>query len=86
MFYVNKSDYKTSYATAIVDRFIRTIKDKLERYQKLNDSKSIIQAVKDIVANRLINFVKVLPLNMNETNIQNFFKYFKFRIVFIMRI
>jgi hypothetical protein len=49
LFYVNKSDYKTSYATAIVDRFIRTIKDKLERYQKLNDSKSIIQAVKDIV-------------------------------------
>jgi hypothetical protein len=49
LFYVNKSDYKTSYATAIIDRFIRTIKDKLERYQKLNDSKSIIQAVRDIV-------------------------------------
>ena len=49
LFYINKSDYKTSYATAIVDRFIRTIKEKLERYQKLNDSKSIIQAVKDIV-------------------------------------
>ena len=37
-----KSDYKTSYATAIVDRFIRTIKEKLERYQKLNESKNII--------------------------------------------
>ena len=49
LFYINKSDYKTSYATAIVDRFIRTIKEKLERYQKLNDSKSIIQAVRDIV-------------------------------------
>ena len=49
LFYINKSEYKTSYATAIVDRFIRTIKDKLERHQKLNDTKSIIQAVKDIV-------------------------------------
>ena len=49
LFYINKSDYKTSYATTIVDRFIRTIKDKLERYQKLNDTKSIIQAVNDIV-------------------------------------
>ena len=49
LFYINKSDYKTSYATAIVDRLIRTIKDKLERYQKLNDTKSIIQAVNDIV-------------------------------------
>ena len=49
LFYINKSDYKTSYATAIVDRFIRIIKEKLERYQKLNDTKSIIQAVKDIV-------------------------------------
>ena len=27
---LNKTEYKTSYATAIVDRFIRTIKDKLE--------------------------------------------------------
>jgi len=43
LFYINKSDYKTSYATAIVDRFIRTIKEKLERYPKLNDTKSIIQ-------------------------------------------
>ena len=41
--------FTTLYVTAIVDRFIRTIKDKLERYQKLNDTKSIIQAVKDIV-------------------------------------
>ena len=49
LFYINKSDYKTSYATAIVDRFIRTIKEKLERYQKLNDTKSIIQAVNGIV-------------------------------------
>ena len=49
LFYINKSDYKTSYATVIVDRFIRTIKDKLERYQKLNDSKNMIQAIKDIV-------------------------------------
>ena len=49
LFYINKSDYKTSYAAAIVDRFIRTIKEKLERYHKLNDIKSIIQAVKDIV-------------------------------------
>ena len=49
LFYINKSDYKTSYAAAIADRFIRTIKEKLERYQKLNDTKSIIQAVKDIV-------------------------------------
>ena len=49
LYYINKSDYKTSYATAIVDRFIRTIKEKLERYQKSNDTKSIIQAVKDIV-------------------------------------
>ena len=47
--YINKTEYKTSYATAIVDRFIRTIKDKLEGYQKLNDTKSMIQAVKDIV-------------------------------------
>ena len=53
LFYINKSEYKTSYATAIVDRFIRTIKDKLERYQKLNDTKSIIQAVKDIVEGRV---------------------------------
>ena len=49
LFYINKSDYKTSYATAIIDRFIRTIKEKLERYQKLNDTKSIIQAVNNIV-------------------------------------
>ena len=49
LFYINKSDYKTSYATAIVDRFIHTIKEKLERYQELDDTKSIIQAVKDIV-------------------------------------
>ena len=49
LFYINKSDYKTSYATTIVDRFIRTVKEKLERYQNLNDTKSIIQAVKDIV-------------------------------------
>ena len=49
LFYINKSDYKTSYATAIVDRFIRTIKDKLERYQKFNDTKNIIQAVHDIL-------------------------------------
>ena len=40
LFYINKSEYKTSYATAIVDRFIRTMKDKLERYQKLNDTKA----------------------------------------------
>ena len=49
LFYINKSDYKTSYATAIVDRFIRTTKEKPERYQKLNDTKSIVQAVNDIV-------------------------------------
>ena len=36
LFSINKSAYKTSYAAAIVDRFIRTIKEKLERYQKLN--------------------------------------------------
>lgn len=35
--------------TAIVDRLIRTIKDKLECYRKLNDSQSIIQIVKDII-------------------------------------
>jgi len=45
-FYINKSDYKTSYTTVLEDRFIRT-KEKVERYQKLNDSKSIIHAVKD---------------------------------------
>ena len=49
LFYINKSDYKTSYATAIIDRFTRTIKEKLERYKKLNDTKSIIQAIDDIV-------------------------------------
>ena len=49
LFYINKTEYKTSNATAIVGRFIRTIKDKLGRYQKLNDTKSMIQAVKDIV-------------------------------------
>ena len=45
----NMSDYKTSYAAAIVDRFIHTIKDKPERYHKLNDTKYRIQIVKDIV-------------------------------------
>ena len=49
LFYINKSDYKTSYATAIIDRFIRTVKDKLEIFQKLNNSKSITQVMKDIV-------------------------------------
>ncbi len=48
LFYINKSDYKQTYATAIVDRFIRTIKEKLERYQKLNDSKAIM-VIKEIV-------------------------------------
>jgi len=36
----NKSEYKTSYAIAIVDRFIRTIKDKLESFQKLNTQRA----------------------------------------------
>ena len=58
LFYINKTEYKTSYATAIVDRFIRTIKDKLERYQKLNDTKSMIQAVKDIVEGYTVNVRK----------------------------
>ena len=49
LFYVNKTQFKTSFATAIVDRFIRTIKEKLETYQKINESKSIISAISEIV-------------------------------------
>ena len=66
LFYINKSDYKTSYATAIVDRFIRTIKDKLERFQKLNNSKSIIQAMKDIVEGYNNSIHRVLGKAPNE--------------------
>ena len=54
LYYINKSEYKTLSATAIVDRFIRTRKNKLERYQKLNDTKSMIQAVKDIAKDTTI--------------------------------
>ena len=73
LFYINKSEYKTSYATAIVDRFIRTIKDKLERYQKLNDTKSIIQAVKDIVEgynNTEHRMLKKSPSEMTKEGVQ----------------
>ncbi len=49
LFYINKSDYKTSYATAVADRFIRTIKDKLHTYQQVNESASIIKVIKEIV-------------------------------------
>lgn len=66
LFYINKSDYKTSYATAIVDRFIRTIKDKLEKYQKLNDTKNIIQAVHDIVTGYNDSVHRVLGKSPNE--------------------
>ena len=64
---------KTSYATAIVDRFIRTIKDKLERYQKLNDTKSMIQAVKDIVEgynNTEHRMLKKSPDEMTKEDVQ----------------
>ena len=66
LFFINKSDYKTSYATAIVDRFIRTIKEKLERYQKLNDTKSIIQAVTDIVEGYNNTIHRMLSKSPNE--------------------
>jgi hypothetical protein len=49
MFYINKSDYKTTYATAIVDRFIRTIRSKLDSYQELNDSQKVIPVMSDLV-------------------------------------
>ena len=73
LFYINKSDYKTSYATAIVDRFIRTVKEKLERYQKLNDTKSIINAVKDIVEgyNTVHRVLKKTPNEMTLEDVQN---------------
>ena len=70
LFYINKSDYKTSYATAIVDRFIRTVKEKLERYQKLNDSKSIINAVKDIVEGYSNTVHRVLKKSPNEMTLE----------------
>ena len=73
LFYINKSEYKTSYATAIVDRFIRTIKDKLERYQKLNDTKNMIQAVKDIFEgfnNTEHRMLKKSPNEMTQEDVQ----------------
>ena len=73
LFYINKTEYKTSYATAIVDRFIRTIKDKLERYQKLNDTKTIIQAVKDIIEgynNTEHRMLKKSPNEMTKDDVQ----------------
>ena len=66
LYYINKSDYKTSYATAIIDRFIRTIKEKLERCQKLNDTKSIIQTVKDIVEGYNNTTHRILGKSPNE--------------------
>ena len=71
LFYINKSDYKTSYATAIVDRFIRTIKEKLERYQKLNDSKNIIQAVKEIVEGYNNTTHRMLGKTPNEMTLED---------------
>ncbi len=51
--YINKSQYKTSYATALVDRFIRTIKDKYDKLKKLQDDHSkpinVIDNLKKIV-------------------------------------
>lgn len=44
MFYVNKSQYKASYAAGIIDGFIGT--DRLETYQQLNESKNLIDANK----------------------------------------
>ena len=73
LFYINKSDYKTSYATAIIDRFIRTIKDKLERFQKLNNSKSIIQSMKDIVEgynNSVHRSLGKAPNDMTKEDVQ----------------
>ncbi len=73
LFYINKSDYKTSYATAIVDRFIRTLKDKLERFQKLNDTKSIIKAIEDIVEgynNTIHRVIKKTPNDMTLEDVQ----------------
>ena len=73
LFYINKSDYKTLYATAIVDRFIRTIKEKLERHQKLNDTKSIIQAVKDIIQgynNTTHQMLGKSPNEMTRANVE----------------
>jgi hypothetical protein len=66
LFYINKSDYKTTYATALVDRLIRTIREKLERYQKLNDSKSIIKAMSDIIEGYNNSIHRVLGKTPNE--------------------
>ena len=71
LFFINKSDYKTTYATAIVDRFIRTIKEKLERFQKLNDSKSIINALKDIVEGYNNSVHRVLGKSPNEMTMED---------------
>jgi hypothetical protein len=51
LFYINKSDYKTTYATAIVDRFIRTIRSKLETFQESNNSKAVVTVMNDLVDN-----------------------------------
>ena len=62
-----------SLATAIVDRFIRTIKDKLERYQKLNDTKTIIQTMKDIVEgynNTEHRMLKKSPNEMTKDDVE----------------
>ena len=68
LLYINKSDYKTSYATAIVDCFIRIVKEKLGRHQKLNDKKSIIHAVADIVEGYNNITHRMLGKSPNEIN------------------
>ncbi len=65
LYYVNKSEYETSNATSVVDRFIKTIKEKLEVYQELNESKLIISAIKEIVDgynNTIHTAIKKSPL------------------------
>ena len=56
------------------DNAVRTIKDKLERYQKLNDNtRSMIQAVKDIVEgynNTEHRMLKKSPNEMTKEDIQ----------------
>ena len=74
LFYINKTEYKTSYATAIVDRFIRTIKDKLEKYQKLNNTKNIIEAVKSIVEGYNDTEHSVLGKSPNEMTYEDVIK------------
>jgi len=76
LFYINKTEYKTSYATAIVDRFIRTIKDELERYQKLNDTKTIIQAVKDIAEGYNNTEHRMLKKSPNEMTKDYYYYYY----------